>query len=127
MKNTIIKAIILFVSIPLMNAIVFGIASSFHEMHQSSITAAQYESYGEAINLMIYASGLAVFIIEGMYDLSIVKNAIAVLLYILVFGIVGYMTSDQFVFRPYEHSLSFFSMVSVLITRIYLNKKLQAK
>lgn len=124
MKKTIIKATLLFISIPLINALMFAVASFFHEIHQSSISTAQFESYGEAINLMIYASGLAVFVIEGLYDLAIVKNSIAVLLYVVVFTIVAYLTSEQFVFRPYEHSLSFFAMVSVLLTRIFLNKKL---
>lgn len=127
MKKTIIKALILFVSIPLINAIVFAVGTLFHEMEASLMTKEQFDSYESAISIMIYASGLAVFVIEGMHDQRIVKNSMANLLYIAVFAYVAFSTSDQFLLRPYEHGLTFLSMVSVLATRIYLNKKLNLR
>lgn len=124
MKNTILKALMLFVSIPLINAMAFGVGNLFHDLSQSTISAEQYISYEMAMNIMIWASGFSVFIIEGLYDQFMIKNSVANLLYIIVFAIVAFSTSDQFVFRPYEHSLTFLSMMSVLASRIVLNKKL---
>ena len=51
----------------------------------------------------------------------------ALLLYAGVFVVMAAFTLEQFAFRPYEHSLTFASIMSVVATRHFLNMKFGRK
>jgi CDP-diglyceride synthetase len=124
MSKTIIKSVILFLSIPLINSIAFGIGTIFHEMHQSIITQEQFQSYQVSMIIMIVVLIISIPLLELLYSYSKITNQTAILLYLGVLSTIAVLTFDQFSFRPYEHGLTFLSVASLLLTRELLNKKL---
>lgn len=124
MRNTLFRSLLLLVSIPLLNSIAFGIGTLVHEMHISTITHEQYLTYQNAMVFMILAVGVAIFTIEMLYDLSRINNQVANVLYVISFLIAALGTANQFTFRPFEHSLTFMSVITVLASRHLLNKRL---
>ena len=64
MKSTLLKSLLLFFSIPVINSLAFGLGTLVHEMHQATITAEQFAAYEETMILMIIGSALCIFGIE---------------------------------------------------------------
>ena len=124
MKRTLLKFFILFLSIPLINSIAFGIGTLFHEMHQATITQAQFAAYENAMIFMIILVGLSILIVEYLSDWGKLTHQQANLIYLGSFLVIGIVTWDQFIFRPYEHSLTYLSVWTVIPFRSYLNAKL---
>ena len=124
MKTTIAKSVILFLSIPLINSIVFGFGTFFHDMYQSTITQGQFQEYQNSMILMISILIVSIPILEMLYHYAKTSNRTTILIYSLIMSIIAVLTFDQFAFRPFEHSLTFLSIVSLLFTRELLNKKL---
>lgn len=124
MKKSITKSILIFLSIPLINSLAFGIGTLFFEMHRSTISHEQFQSYKISMLLMISILILAIPFIEGLFDTNKIKNRTADLLYFGVFITIAVLTKDQFFFRPYEHGLTFLSIFSLVLTRTFINNRL---
>jgi len=122
MKKTILKSLILLLSIPLINSILFGLAKLVHEMHYATISVEQYTAYQTSMAFVITAIALSILIIEALYNFHKINNKIASILYFLVFLFIASNTIDQFVLRPYEHSLTFFSITTVVFNRKMLSR-----
>ncbi len=126
MTKTIVKSVILFVSIPLLNSIAFGIAALFHEPQLSTLTADQIQEYQFAMILMTSVLLISIPVLELLYYHAKLDNRRVVTIYALIMISLAILTVDQFTFRPYEHSLTFISIVSLLFTREILNRKLKS-
>lgn len=124
MKTTIIKSIILFLSIPLINSISFGIGTMFHDVYQSTITQEQFQAYQVSMITMILILVVSIPLLETLYSFSKITNRTTIFIYLGVLLAIALLTLDQFAFRPYEHGLTFLSAASILLTREVLNKKL---
>ena len=123
MKNTLFKSLLLFLSIPLLNSMTFGIGTLVHEVHVSTISPTQYETYQNAMVFMILTVAVTIIAIETLYDLGKINNPFANTLYVISFLIIALGTANQFTFRPFEHSLTFMSVITVLASRHVLNKR----
>ena len=117
MKKTILKSIALFLSIPILNSITFGIGTQFHDMHQSVITQEQFATYQFAMLAMIGVIGVSILAIETLFDGQLISNKTANWMYLGVFTFLAIVTYDQFLFRPYEHTLTFTCALSILASR----------
>jgi len=124
MKRIIIKSILLFFSIPLINSITFGIGTWFHTIYQSKITTEQFASYQTSMIIMITLTAIVIPVLETLFHKSLISNKTTRLSYIGLLIIIAVITFDQFSFRPYEHSLTFLSIGSVLFTRELFSKNL---
>ena len=123
MKTSLLKAILLFISIPLINSISFAVGTLFHQIYQSAITEEQFAEYQRATVLMLVLLAVSIPVFEVLHDLKRISNRTTIRLYLVLFTIIAVLTSDQFSFRPYEHGLTFLSITSILITREFINRK----
>lgn len=127
MKLTLIKSLILFLSIPIINSLAFGLGTLVHNVSNTTITTQQYGAYQQSMILLISFTALAIFVFEILHYRFIKNNKITTALYVVSFTLMALFTQDQFVFRPLEHSLTFVSIISVVFSRLLLHKKLKAK
>ena len=118
MKNVVLKSLFLFISIPLINSIAFGVGTLFHEMAQTEITAEQFSAYKLSMILLISFVGISIVLIETLHEFRFRNNRTTSLLYLGAFSLMAVLTLDQFSFRPFEHSLTFLSIVTVVFTRL---------
>lgn len=126
MITTFLKSLILLISIPVINSISFGLGTLIHTPTQTTITTLQYDSYQQAMILLIVSVGILLFMVETYHDRLLKNNLATSLIYVTTFTILATLTQEQFTFRPFEHSLTFASIYSIIITRLFLNKKLSA-
>ena len=117
MENTIIRSLILFFSIPLFNVVTSGFSTIFHDIHHTIKSVEQFETYEFSLVFMLLLLAIAIPLIEGLYDSNMTTRSITILLYLGVFFTIAVVTFNQFSFRPYEHSLTFLSIVSIVLTR----------
>ena len=124
MIKTIFKSILLFISIPLINSIAFGIWSFIYNPKYSFRSQKTHESYENAMLFLIISVGISILIIELLYDKYKLNDSTANILYLGAFMIMAIFTHEQFIFRPLEHGLTFLSILSILLTRNFQNSKI---
>ncbi len=107
---------------PLINALAFGFSAIFKNVHEASITMEQFEAYEFSMITMIGLLAVTIPLFEGLLDVGKITNKTVNVLYILLFIVITVLTVNQFSFRPYEHSLTLLSVVSLLATREFLNR-----
>ncbi len=122
MKTSLLKSLSLLVSIPLINSILFGIGTIFHEMFYSTISLEQMERYENVMIVMTVISAVSILLIERLYDTLTFDNKMAIVTYCAVFVLIAVLSYDQFIFRPYEHSLTYFSILTILVSRELINR-----
>jgi hypothetical protein len=123
MKNLALKVIILFLSIPIINSIAFGIGTLFHKPYQSTITQSQFDAYSNSLILTVAITFVSILAIEWTSVKRSLSARSICLLYIGSFLLIAIVSWDQFLFRPYEHALTFLSICTVVITRLLLSKR----
>lgn len=122
MQKTVLRSFILLLSAPLLNSILFGIASLFHEMYYSKISDQQHQDYQTSIPIMLVVLALSILVIEMLFHYRRLTNKSAIWLYVASFVLIGTLTWNQFSIRPYEHGLSFVSIILILPIRLSLEK-----
>ena len=122
MFKTLLKSILLVISIGISNSILFGILSFFYDFKQKVITNEDFFNYEASLLFMLSTLILSIYSIESFYNVNKISNKSAILIYCLVFAFIGAFTYQQFEVRPVEHGITFISLTSVLIARIPLNK-----
>ena len=122
MFKTAIKATLLFLSIPLLNSIAFGLGTLVHEPFQSTITSAQFASYQSSMLFMVLFLAVAIFALETLHDRVLRNHRNTTLLYLGAMAIVVVATLDQLAFRPYEHGLTLVCSASVVGSRLWVGR-----
>ncbi|MFK8046266.1 MAG: hypothetical protein AB8B72_12295 [Crocinitomicaceae bacterium] len=123
MEKTIIKSLVLLLSIPLINLVANTFKFSSQLMYESISTLEQFEAYQFSTIFIVVTLVISVPLIEGLYDVGRINNLMASLLYLLSFSIIAIVTSDQFTFHLDEHIIIFLSVVSIIFTREVMNRK----
>jgi len=127
MWETLTKSALLFLSIPFINAIAFGLGTLIHEMQFNTISDAQFAAYRTSMILLITAVALTILIAEFLHARKLRNNYYTSLLYLGSFSLIAWLTREQFSFRPWEHTLTFGSILTVPVTRIVLQKLVFAR
>ena len=96
---------LLFVSIPLLNSLAFGLGTLLHEPYQTTITASQYADYQSSMLFMVTFIAFTIFALELLHHRWTRSHRSTSLLYLGAFAIVTISTLEQPAFRPY-HILS---------------------
>lgn len=122
MFKTLLKSILLVVSIGIVNSMLFGILALFYDFRKHVITDEDFFNYEQSLIIMISILIFSIYSIESFYNARKISNSISWLIYTIVFAFLGILTFQQFEVRPIEHGLTFVSMLSILIVRIPLNK-----
>jgi hypothetical protein len=116
--KTLVKALLLLLSIPLFYYIAFGIASYFHK----PVTDHSDISYGILLSflrpIVLISLPALVFLHEGL----IKKERISVLLHIGWFVSVCLFAAGALSYKPYRFGLLLACIGSTLVTRVLLNK-----
>lgn len=119
MKKSLLKSIILFLSIPTFNSICFGIGTLLKSPTFTNISIEQFDSYHRSILLLTLTLFILILIIEVLHDFIISNHSTTTTIYIVSFFILAFLTKEQFTFRPFEHSLTFLCIASILVSRLY--------
>ncbi len=127
MKSTIIKSAILFISIPLINSILFGIGTLIHSPNHSIISIEDFNAYHQATILLITATSISILAIELLHDFIVKNDTATTAIYLASFAILAFLTQEQFTFRPLEHGLTFICILSILVSRLYFKNKVVIK
>ena len=122
MLKTTLKSLLLFVSIPLLNSLAFGLGTLVHEPYQTTITASQFADYQSSMLFMVTFIAFAIFALEMLHDRWIRNHRTTTLLYVGAMAIVSLSTLEQLAFRPYEHGLTLLCAFTVIGSRLLLTR-----
>ncbi len=120
--KSLLRFIVLFLSMPLINSVLFGIGTLVHTMDRTYISPEQFSDYQQSTILMLSFSALAVLVIELLFAYSKIESRTASVGYLAMVIILIALTFGQFSFRPLEHGLTCGSMLLVIPFRLMLTQ-----
>lgn len=127
MKQLTLRCLFLFVSIPLVNSIGYGVSSLLHHPFHTIIAPHQFAEYQKTTFSLVIALAIAIPAIEFLDFKKYISSKMATVLYLVFFVIIALFTYNQFLLRPYEHSLTFISITSILFSRTIIDKRCSKK
>lgn len=123
LKKIAFRFLLLSIAAPLINSILYGIGSVFHEVSSYSVLSPeQYNNYQNSMMLTLGITVISVLGIESLYSYTKINKLQVNGLYFLSVLVVVLLTLNQFSYRPLEHTLTIISILAIIPSRIVLVK-----
>lgn len=120
---SLLKALLLLLSIPLLYWIGYNAARLFHTPRASGGGVA----YGITLQLLLWVVVLSLPVIVFLHDFWIREERRTVWIHLAWFAALCFLTASALAYHPYEFGLLLACIGSTIITRVLLNRIIKTK